>query len=298
VFENRPAKPDSREVRQIKAMKAMQGINEGLLDARPQARADALLAYGLLTQAEIGMGRGRVATVIKHLTDKDCLVQSAASRALTSVLSNGCVKEIEATLQALKHEDPRVRCSVLKCLRTPHCTRLPVEGNTEVLKSIALLLTDIDVDVRTAAMSAFGSLGSKGESWVVETTLSYLSDPSPRVRAAALRALGRLAEKGDVAATTAISEHADDEDVEVKIAALQSLGVVAKKADETARDIVLDHLEDGSSQVRDAAIRALSRVAAPGDTKVQRAIQERLDDEAPHVRFSAKYLMVYLTPQT
>jgi len=84
----------------------------------------------------------------------------------------------------------------------------------------------------------------------------------------------------------------------VQIAALQALGVVAEKGDMWLRDVIIGHLVDGNPQVRDAAMRSLSRVSAPGDAKVRQAIQERLDDEDEHVRFSAKYVMVYLTPKT
>lgn len=291
TLESRPRTVDPNDVENMKAQKM---IAERLLDARPEVRVDALLACGLTTSRDRN-GAYRVGTIVEHLSDKDSNVRSAASKALTSVLASGQAKDVGEVMKHLKHSDANVRSSILKCFRTPHCTRLPLERNPEVLKSITNMLMDKDADVRAAAVCAFGALAFRGKSFGVQAIMTCLSDKSSQVRASALRALGKLAEKGDAKATTAISKNTYDDDAEVQTAALQALGTVAEKGNTAARDIILEHLEDGNPQVRDAAMRALSKVAKPGDLKVQEAIQQRIDDDASPVRFSAKYLMVYHT---
>jgi len=279
---------------------SLEMIAHSLRATQPEVRANGLLAFSLMKTPchDFRPLANRVSTIVGHLTDRNDIVQSAASKALTAILTTGSAHEVDAIIDCLRHDDSRVRCSVLKCLRTPHCNRLSQETNPSALRAVKHVLKDVDADVRASAVCTLGALASKGEVPVLLTTLTCLSDSNSQVRAAALRALGRLAHKGHIGVIAAASEHLHDEDPEVRAAALQALGVVAEKGDMCLRDLMLGHLMDGHSLVRDAAMRSLSKVSVAGDTKVRQAIQERLNDEDEHVRFSAKYVMVYLTSKT
>lgn len=235
-----------------------------------------------------------IGTIIQRLTDSSYTVRSSASKALTSVIANGRVREVGAVIEYLKHADPRVRSSVLRCLSTPHCARFPMECEANVINSIIFLLRDEDADVRAAAVCALGGKASKGDRSVMQAISACLNDGCSHVRASAVHALGRLAKRGDTARVNTIFTCLYDEDAEVRVAGLQALGDVAVKGDQRLVDLILEQLKDLDLEVREAAMRTLNKVATLDDARVQQAIQEHLDDAAPHVRFSAKYLTLCL----
>lgn len=108
-------------------------------------------------------------------------------------------KSVEFYLNALKHEDKRVRRQAAAALE--------VLGESRAIEPLIELLTDDnDKDVRANAARALGRIGS---SQAVEPLITALADPSREVRFTAAFALGRLGDNRAVLPLCAMLEQQD-----------------------------------------------------------------------------------------
>ena len=158
------------------------------------------------------------------------------------------------------------------------------EGTPHLDEIIAVLSTDNDEAVRSAAAEKLGAVGGKRS---LAALRGAVADPSPTVVEAIATALGEIgaSESLDWLLETA----AGHEDKLVREAALASLGAIG---DAVAIPLLLDTIGSGPPQLRRRAVVAAS-VFIDGDRgdEIEAAIIAALDDRNPSVREAAEMVV-------
>jgi HEAT repeat protein len=159
-------------------------------------------------------------------------------------------------------------------LRRRAARQLAALPATSIRRLAPVALSDVDADVRVAALEALESARAPG---LGERVAAWLGDPEARVRRAAAEALARMPYGPAVAALGRILA---DPDPTVRVAAAKALGRSGERA---AVGPLLGRLDDAEPEVREAVTLALARL---GDPSAVVPLVGKIQDSRPNVRRS------------
>ncbi len=151
----------------------------------------------------------------------------------------------------------------------------PMLTSPIVVDSLFSRLTDLDDNVRSAAVQSLGRVGSP---LILESLVSLGRDKSPQVRLAVVEALCRV---GGPEAVNGLIQLLSDEDNNVRSAAVRGLGRIGTA---TVLKNLIPCFEDDSPQVLGAVVEALCQIGGP---EAVNALIRRLSDEDKDVRSAA-----------
>jgi HEAT repeat protein len=174
-------------------------------DRRPEVRVAAVGALGNIGSADA------VPALSAAFLDGRAAPTNVVNLALRRIGGHA----VTAFEQGIASEDPTVRVS--SCFGLSEAEERAAAAG----RLAAVLATDSDVRVRTAAASALGIVGGDD---APAALLGATSDPDVQLRRAAVKALGSF---DDPAAAATLDEHTEDEDRETAIRAAEALHALA-----------------------------------------------------------------------
>lgn len=157
-----------------------------------------------------------LACVLPWIALGDCATRPAAVKAASKLARKGDRRVIGAILDGLrKGGDAEASGEALRTLAGP--------GDTEVLARLRLLLGELAISARQAALLVLPSVAVRGDEGFVAVALAQAGDRNDRIRSAAVQALGSLACEGDQKALNLMIRCLQDESLCVRRAAVLSL---------------------------------------------------------------------------
>ena len=234
------AAPDQRTVRAVRAAIA------NLKSRSRKMRVDAAYQLGRYGSA----AKAGVPHLAKALGDEYWDVRSCAAQSLGKIGPVG----IPGLVKSLKNRDVTVRIGICEVLQKKKMLR----GIEPHAKSLIVVLSDPEAEVRRAGVALFSAMGAGG----VDALLLALAASKPEARSAAAEALGRAG----VGSVPLLSEALDKQkSARVREGVCIALGYMGKKAARAAPFLVRVAFRDAKEDVRVEAARAMGKTGVGYD---------------------------------
>jgi HEAT repeat protein len=220
---------------------------------------------------------------LNHASELAAEVPSASVRPSNFIPTSASAKDQEellSTVQALaaqlSHADVEVRRAALEILETlgPDAAPATVE--------LVGALRDRDKFVRWSAARTLGRIGPAEEEAVASALAQLLTDADLDVRLAAMTALEHLGPVAQVAAPD-ICRTVRSTDAELRLAAIRALAVIGGSDAQAAIPDISAAVADADARVRQAAIQVLGRLG-PAARDAVPALRQALQDASPEVQ--------------
>ncbi len=267
------------------ADEALGALRLGDISQRRAAICD-LVRPGSTDQEEIH-SKTRVEALRAALGDRAPNVRATAAAALARL---GCqAAEVAPALVAtMKDEMPEVRVLSATALGRV------APGDEKAIETLGLALTgDPDVDVRNAAASALGWMGTQAAA-AGPVLIRALNDCDETVRVHVIVALGRIG-PADGSFATVLKIIADqDPSADFRIWAIRALGLIGAKSNNVVPTL-LKMLDDANVDIRNAAAYSLGEIRPT--RAVLPALLGKLNDGNPSERSLAACTLGMLGPE-
>lgn len=258
---------------------SLDAVHTALRNGSPRASAAALSALGGLGPQQ--GGASAIDAGIEALGHEDARVRQAAVAALSAMAEWGDGRAVEAVAACLEHEDLGTRRAAVKAL-----ARM-AGSKARAIAAASARLEHGSAAVRRAAVEALARLAERGDPQVVASVGARLQHRDGAVRRTALEALSRLAERGDEPVVSAVSACLSAGDARMRRAAVDTLGFVAQAEHADAVQALCDCLRDHDGVVRRAAVDALASSTEVGDARTTNTVYECLDSGDAAIRRTA-----------
>jgi HEAT repeat protein len=222
---------------------------------------------------------------------------------------NNISNSANGLVQALKHENPGIRCAAASHLsefssfsaisalvqaledevpsvREEAAFALARIGNPDTVDSLVKALKDTERLVRSYAASALGKIG---DPTAVNSLVQVLKDKEAIVRRNAAISLRQI---GNPAAINALVENLENEDEEIRCQAIFALKKIGKDA---AIISIVESLKDESQSVRSNVIYVLKKI---GNSTAIDGLVQALEDQEDDIRRSAVNALGEIGTQT